>query len=370
MIDNRLKNTVLSMKRDRKQVEATVIGGVICPLCRLKGYSVYIYGQKYAEGIISYLYYNDIVPSGIITNDIGLVKSTFDIEEIREEDISTSIPNKWAAMVIITETPSEKCIARLTQAGIDKYYSVTDEEIYMMTGGRSAWIRYYRNNIDDLNSVFEVLDDEESKSVMLEFIRAMVECGNYKNPHIDGRFKYFFDVDNKGIKHDIYEKKKDEVWLNCGANVGDTIFLYKDNNLTAKKIYAFEGDEETYRALVNNIKWLPDDIKNNVIAEKKYIDDKTDLRGYISEKITLINADIEGGETKLLKAIEDIIIEDRPVVAICVYHLPSDIVKIPQFFKNIHDYHIKLRKYEADIRNINRTSEVVLYAIPTDRLIM
>ena len=46
------------------------------------------------------------------------------------------------------------------------------------------------------------------------------------------------------------------------------------------------------------------------------------------ERITLINADIEGFEMDMLKELEKIIKRDRPVLAISVYHKKEDVLTI------------------------------------------
>ena len=74
--------------------------------------------------------------------------------------------------------------------------------------------------------------------------------------------------------------------------------------------------------------------------------------------ITFLKMDIEGSELAALRGAERIIREQRPKLAICVYHKPEDLREIPSLLLSYHpDYKLYLRHY-----SINET-ETVLYAI-------
>ena len=77
-----------------------------------------------------------------------------------------------------------------------------------------------------------------------------------------------------------------------------------------------------------------------------------------SRKVTFLKMDIEGSELAALRGAERIIREQRPKLAICVYHKPEDLWEIPSLLLSYHpDYKLYLRHY-----SINET-ETVLYAI-------
>ena len=81
-----------------------------------------------------------------------------------------------------------------------------------------------------------------------------------------------------------------------------------------------------------------------------------DLLG--GRKVTFIKMDIEGSELAALRGAERIIREQRPKLAICVYHKPEDIWEIPSLILHYHsDYKLYLRHY-----SITHT-ETVLYAV-------
>ena len=81
-----------------------------------------------------------------------------------------------------------------------------------------------------------------------------------------------------------------------------------------------------------------------------------DLLG--DRKVTFVKMDIEGSELAALRGAERIIREQRPKLAICVYHKPEDMWEIPNFILRCHpDYKLYLRHY-----SITHT-ETVLYAV-------
>lgn len=75
-------------------------------------------------------------------------------------------------------------------------------------------------------------------------------------------------------------------------------------------------------------------------------------------KVTFIKMDIEGAELAALRGAEQIIREQRPKLAICIYHKPEDMWEIPSLILQYRpDYKLYLRHYSIT------WSETVLYAI-------
>lgn len=75
-------------------------------------------------------------------------------------------------------------------------------------------------------------------------------------------------------------------------------------------------------------------------------------------KVTYIKMDIEGSELAALRGAEQIIREQRPKMAICVYHKPEDMWEIPKLILEYQpDYKLYLRHYSL------YSTETVLYCI-------
>lgn len=168
----------------------------------------------------------------------------------------------------------------------------------------------------------------------------------------------------------LYKRLPDECWINCGASLGDTIFLFLSFGLKAKKIYAFEGNPNSFQRLKQNLSLLTPELRSMVEPVNQLIDRSTDFDSILDgNRCTLLNADIEGNELQLLISMTDIIKRDRPVIALCVYHRREDLVEIPAYLKSIcSDYVYYLRKYNTGwLQNYKRNHELVLYAVPRER---
>lgn len=77
------------------------------------------------------------------------------------------------------------------------------------------------------------------------------------------------------------------------------------------------------------------------------------------KKVTFIKMDIEGAEYQALLGAERLIRENRPKLAICVYHKPEDIIEIPELILKFYSgYKLYLRHYSV------KKYETVLYALP------
>ncbi len=81
------------------------------------------------------------------------------------------------------------------------------------------------------------------------------------------------------------------------------------------------------------------------------------------EKVDFIKMDIEGSELPALKGGLKTIQQDRPQLAVSIYHSNDDFVDIPLFLhENLKDYTFRLGHYSFDL------CETVLYAIPNELL--
>ena len=224
---------------------------------------------------------------------------------------------------------------------------------------------YYQSHKRELMELFDSLADETSKRALFCYVESYVKNCVYRGEQNSTLWRYFF-----GGKHErLYKHLDGEVWINCGANEGDTVFQYLSHDFKPKRILAFEGDAKVYGRLLNNLSLLPPDKRALVEPINEIICATTDFEKILAgDKCTLLNADIEGAELPFLHATEKIIRDDRPVIAICVYHLKEDLLTVPQFLQSIcTDYVYYLRKYTPYIGSIKKQHELVFYAVPKER---
>ena len=153
-----------------------------------------------------------------------------------------------------------------------------------------------------------------------------------------------------------------------------------------KKIYAIEADTEIYLELkkfVNkhdyeNVElfnvgvWnekgvlsfdnnTEDPTSSSISTEGNIKIDVDSLDHLIANgKVDFIKMDIEGAELNALHGAENLIKQNKPILAVCVYHKADDLIKIPQYIKKLNE------KYKLYLRKHKRFSscELVLYAIP------
>lgn len=364
-------------KRTSNCVETTEVGGVIIPLIKMCDYQVYLYGGgRDIEVIMSFFDRNDVVIEGIVDEDKQKQgKEIKGIKYISPDEFRYVVKNPEKTFVIITTryfvgTQQMKIVSVLTRAGIDKFYVLDNTDKNEMTGLYPGWVGYFRERIEDLERIEESLYDDESRTIFKEYIRCVVAADTFSLRSNDSRGKYFWGDVIDGSREEIYRHLDDEIWVNCGSNVGDSIFLFFQQGLRAKRIYAYEGHPTYYSYLESNIGLLPSEFRQYVTPVMEYITNGTNFDN-IEDKITLLNADIEGNELNMLRAMEQRIVSDRPVVAICVYHKKEDIVEIPKYLSTIlPNSRLYLRKYESLIQDIRRKDELVLYVVPEERAII
>lgn len=202
--------------------------------------------------------------------------------------------------------------------------------------------------------------------------------------------------ENQYFDKEIIALGDEEIFVDLGAYTGDTaesfIELCKNK---FEKLHLFEMDTKTYKILLKNmgeicehsagiIQCYPygvgekrgrfvyqsnntqsmlkiSDFVNNTsgdeVAEIRTLDE---ILG--EEKVTFIKADIEGAEMSALRGAKKIIQEQKPILAICIYHSPDDMFDVPKYIKKlVPEYNIYIRHYTELMY------ETVCYAIPGNR---
>jgi hypothetical protein len=365
---------IKALLRDGKIKERYAIDGdllIAVSIIRIRGLKVWLWGAiKWVDIIIDILESYDIKVYGIIDKDnnkSGLING----KEVITPQIFSEQKHKDSFVFVLTGAFSgweqKSFFDVFSKSNINMYYVLSDMDKHKLA---SSWHVtfdsgrriYYKEHENDIIKFAKMLNDEESQNTLEEYIMSYVNNDVYRGNQISTVYKYFY-----GDKGEIlYQHLPNEKWLNCGASVGDTIFSFYGNGFTAEKIWAFESEESTFKLLKENILMLPEKERKCIRLYNETLDEKTSFEEI--DKITLLNADIEGSELSLLKAINRQIINNRPVISICVYHLKEDIVEIPNYINSIvQNYKFYLRKYTSFIYNFNRNHELVLYAIPEER---
>lgn len=179
------------------------------------------------------------------------------------------------------------------------------------------------------------------------------------------------------------DKKHRERFVDCGALDGKTsIYMYEWYQGNVDKIWIFEPDKQSLQKCRQNLKEIGQthyEIIDKAVYSSRtrmFFDDTGNGMAGINpagntvvETITLdeaigdndpgfIKMDIEGAELEALKGAKGLIQKYKPKLAVCVYHRPEDIEKIPELLLEYNtDYMFYLRHYSMTM------NETVLYAL-------
>ena len=187
---------------------------------------------------------------------------------------------------------------------------------------------------------------------------------------------------NQGQYFDFFEAKENEVFVDCGCYDGATCFNFAGwcGAKGFDHIYSFEADPKNYEkskaaleplgkcdlypygtADVNKKVYFAADafetscIISKEAAEKRNFEGVTEIETVAldevlaGKKITFIKMDIEGAEYEALLGARKLIVENRPRMAISVYHKYEDFVTLANLVLEMHpDYRISFRHYGFD----------------------
>lgn len=348
---------------------------VICSYIQIWGMSVYLYGGgRDTYHILSFLKAEDITVVNVVDNDerkegrkvLGvsyISTKTFLAQNTKRDNVFMFI-----SPVAYFGTAHEEIVKFLCKAGISHFSPISARDRRIITGVYADRDHeredYYSNNLCVIDDFVDLLEDEQSLEIFREYIRTYCENDIYRLKSGPMKYKYFYGHEGEII----WEHRSNEIWLNFGANVGDTLFAYIRNGLPFEKIYAIEGDSRIFNDLCSNLQKLPLEYREKIIPVQRMIDRNSDLDFLKDKAVTFINADIEGAELEMLFTLQDVIKENRPVIAICLYHKKEDIHDIPSFFQEtVTDYKFYLRKYSSTSTFRRENYEIVLYAVPDER---
>ena len=264
-------------------------------------------------------------------------------------------------------------------------------------------------NEKKFKEVLSILSDGKSKSV-LQNVRLMIlsksdlekarfaekmaeKCditSNECSVSIDKVTKKSIKFDsNQYYPKNIIKLTEHEGFLDAGMFDGNTVlqFIEKCKN-KFEVIYAFEASKYNFDNRVESLKgaidprielyniglwdevktvYFPKAIDAGAIDIGKHANNTEEcilkpiqdiLTPEKMDKISFIKMDIEGAEMKVLKTIKDLIIKNKPKLAISVYHHQQDVIEIPLYIHSlVPEYKLYLRHHS------NWTWETVLYAV-------
>lgn len=189
-------------------------------------------------------------------------------------------------------------------------------------------------------------------------------------------------VDKTIITDKIRNKIGNRAIIDAGAFDGDTIPTLSECFSARNRYYCYEISDDCIRRLKQKKEIIFNDLEISVIQKALWSKSNIklgingeELSGRVGEgdrsieSITIddsnldplgfVKMDIEGAEREALEGGQNTIQRDKPVLAICSYHLQDDLIELPRIIKSINDeYRFYLRHYMLS------SGDTILYAIP------
>ncbi len=310
---------------------------------------------------------------------------------------------------------SENCKAS-KEINIAEYYrniaNANEKKLIVYGAGELGKTRYNFNKYLKLDDIYCFCDKNADKQQAGFYGKKVISpeelVTSYKDYYLLIESKYYyqeiydylvsngFNKENvivhadTGVQYFDYEYMAftdEEVMVDGGCFDCETIEIFKSQVKKYKKIYAFEPDGTNYEKcksvidklgledveMVNAGLWSETTtlsfssgngsssriIENDDNSEKVEVCAIDDV---CKEPVTFIKMDIEGAELEALRGAKQTIINNKPKLAICLYHKNEDILDIQEYLMElVPEYRFGIRHYT------DHSFETVLYAFIEER---
>jgi FkbM family methyltransferase len=223
------------------------------------------------------------------------------------------------------------------------------KEVYDLIKNRAKALKQH---YDDFLWLYGRLCDYRSKQTLFGIVENWLTFSMISLSRIIERtFRHYFDLD-------IIQCDENEVFVDIGAYIGDTVIDYLHSYSGYKKIYCYEIVPEIFEKLKQNLEGNSNiEFRQKGVGDKKSFMHITDTEPDasmhklaesgmievevvtvdedIKEPITFIKMDIEGWEQKALLGCRKQIQAAHPKLAISVYHNNEDIWKCARMIDEI-----------------------------------
>ena len=286
-----------------------------------------------------------------------------EIKSISEKELYYKIRMKFDQIPLETKN---SCMNFFNQFGYWGYLDI-DNNNYQEIELKAEELH---RHIDDFLWFYNHLEDYRSKALFYAILNNWYKYDFLETTKTkEYLYDDYFDLD-------LVKCDKNEVIVDLGAYVGDSILSYLKNygDDCYKKIFCYEITPENFDILKNNLAAYP-----NIEFKLKGISNKTgnmkinnnstssSANSLISDngdiEVTTLDEDIkdkEGFEQKAIEGAKNHIINDHPKLLISVYHSNEDLWKIPKMIHELSsDYKFYLRFNSSPIY----PTEITLIAI-------
>jgi FkbM family methyltransferase len=229
----------------------------------------------------------------------------------------------------------------------------------------------------DIAQAFDLLDEEASRQTFLAQLQLRLRA-DFEGLGSPAPGAQYFPG--------LFSLSADECFVDCGAYTGDSIRAFISHTDNAyRKVIAFEADPavlpvlETFiasvgsraalhRAAVGNqrgcVRFSGDGLGGGAVSAASGVE-VPGVRlddALARERVSFIKMDIEGAELQALEGAHRVIGRDRPVLAVCGYHAPDHLWRVPVSLKSLApDSRLFVRSHCAD------GLDTVWYSVPPER---
>ena len=347
---------------------------------------VFIYGAgSCGRDVFDFCCRMDIPVECFLDQKSDRIREYMGIPVKKANDVSIPLTQKNTSLTVVAVfNPASdilQIVSNLKSLGYRNIISFVDLYlVYPEFFGDRLWLTSpdnYENFTDEIIEASRLWQDDLSKDLFKALIKFRL-TGDYSilpSPQIANQ--YFPD----GIPGWEYPRR----FIDCGAYTGDTLAEIYARYGQIEAIAAFEPDTDTYirlchechkpdRALAKELYIFPCGLWSSA-EQLKFMSGQGDgsnisqdgdtiiqcvsldqaLHGF---RPTFIKMDIEGAEYEALKGAKDMICNEHPQLAICLYHKPDDLWRIPLLLKEWntgYKFYLRLYKYSC--------FELVLYAL-------
>lgn len=317
---------------------------------------IYIYGMgDGALKIMSVFKKYGIKTTGIFASDDFVRGHFFEGFKVMRLSEVEEAENNFV-VVLAFAAGYEELVERIRNIAMKRPLYVPDVPV---VGNGLFTYDYCREHAEEIQEVYDLLADEQSKKVYSSVI-------NFK---ISGNIKHLEKIvsTKSEIYKDIIKPNLNEHYIDLGAYVGDTIKeLLEITKNRYVRIYAMEPDKKNFKKLCrfiegknhiyayNNAAWCIDTQlpfaskagRQSSLASSnnsaKYIEGKSVDNILKGDEATLIKMDVEGAEREAIWGACQTISKYNPRLMISLYHRNEDIFELPLL---VHKLNPKYKLY-------------------------
>ncbi|MET3711991.1 FkbM family methyltransferase [Sphingomonas trueperi] len=308
--------------------------------------SLGLIGRLRLDGIV-----DDFAPAGSVWNGLAAVGMA-------------QLPPDAAVINCSTSISPVAVEQRLADAGVRSVLSI--QELAHASGGaiadadvvreqRADWRRFAPEWAD----IFDTLADEASRRTLADVLRYRLTA--------NAAFMRGYAVRTQEQYFEPFLDLRSEVFVDAGGFDGDTTEEFCRRCPDYRQVHLFEPSERNLRAakarlaghrdIAFHAKALSDapgqiafdseaGSASAVTSGGRELVEMTTVDLAIPDPVSFIKMDLEGWEIKALAGCERHIRQDRPKLAIAVYHRASDFRDIWRYVRSLHaDYQVYLRHY-------------------------